>query len=147
MTNPLIGKTLTGMKIAEDRQALLFQTTDGDMVVNVDADCCSYTWVESIELPALGFPALVTAVEDLNMPENPEPSSFHKDPDVLAFYGCKISTDRGEIVIDYRNDSNGYYGGSLSWPGEHFYGGVYRQNVSAQEWRDVGADNGTGDAK
>jgi hypothetical protein len=137
--NPLIGKTLTGMKIAEDRQALLFQTSHGDIVVNVYADCCSYTWVEHVELPALGFPALVTAVEDLDMPENSEPSTstFHKDPDFLAFYGCKISTDRGEIVIDYRNDSNGYYGGSLSWPGEYHYGGVYGQNVSEQKWQDL----------
>jgi hypothetical protein len=60
-----------------------------------------------------------------------------EDPDVLAFYGCKISTDGGEIVIDYRNDSNGYYGGSLSWPGEHFYGGVHNQNVSKEEWREI----------
>lgn len=143
--NPLIGKTLTGMKIAEDRQALLFQTTEGDIVVGVDADCCSYTWVEHVELPALGFPALVTAVEDLDMPENPEPSTFHKDPDSLQFYGCKITTDRGEIVIDYRNDSNGYYGGSLSWPGEHFYGGVFGQNVSKQEWQDLGAQRTSGE--
>src|ERR1700749_3571291 len=95
--NILIGKTLTGMKIAEDRQALLFQTGDGDIIVRVDADCCSYTWVESIELPALGFPALVTAVDDLEMPENGPASTFHPDHDCLAFYGCKITTDRGEI--------------------------------------------------
>lgn len=133
--NPLIGKTLTGMKIAEDRQALLFETAEGELVVDVDADCCSYTWVEAVELPALGFPALVTAVEELDMPEKTEPSTFHKDPECLAFYGCKISTDKGEIVIDYRNDSNGYYGGSLSWPGEHHYGGVFGQNKSKHEWR------------
>lgn len=140
MSNILIGKTLTGMKIAADRQALLFQTSAGDILVRVDADCCSYTWVESVELPALGFPAVVTGVEDLEMPEQTEPSKFHTDPEVLAFYGCKISTDRGEIVIDYRNDSNGYYGGSLSWPGgdyEYFYGGVYGQNVSKLEWQEI----------
>jgi hypothetical protein len=137
--NPLIGKTITGLKIADDRQALLFQTTDGDMVVDVDADCCSYTWIEHVDLPALGFPALVTAVEDLDLPQEHKDSTFHKDSDVLAFYGCKISTDRGEIVIDYRNDSNGYYGGDLSWPGEYHYGGVYRQNVSAHNWQDVTA--------
>ena len=138
--NILIGKTLTGMKIAEDRQALLFQTADGDIVVRADADCCSYTWVESIELPALGFPALVTAVEELEMPDTAKPSTFHENPEVLAFYGCKISTDRGEIVIDYRNDSNGYYGGSLSWPGgdyEYFSGGVHGQNISKMEWREI----------
>lgn len=137
--NILIGKTLTGMKIAVDRQALLFQTADGDLIVNVDADCCSYTWVESVELPALGFPALVTAVEDLSLPDDTDKaaSTFHENPEVLAFYGCKISTDRGEIVIDYRNDSNGYYGGSLTWPGEHHYGGVYQQNVSKLEWQEI----------
>ena len=136
--NPLIGKTLTGMKIAEDRQALLFQTADGDIVVGVDADCCSYTWVEHVELPALGFPALVTAVDDLDMPQDPKPSTFHTDPDSLQFYGCKISTDRGEIVIDYRNSSNGYYGGSICWPDEtYYYGGVFGQNVSKNEWQDI----------
>ena len=33
--NVLVGKTLTGMKIATDREALLFQTTDGEIVVLV----------------------------------------------------------------------------------------------------------------
>ncbi|MGA7524102.1 MAG: hypothetical protein WBW84_16740 [Acidobacteriaceae bacterium] len=132
----LVGKMLTGLKIANDRQALLFQTTDGEIVVDVDADCCSYTWVEHIELPALGFPAIVTAVEELDMPEGKE-SKFHTDPEFLAYYGCKIVTDKGEIVIDYRNDSNGYYGGSLSWPGEDFYGDVYGQNRSKHEWVNV----------
>lgn len=136
--NILIGKTITGMKIAEDRQALLFQTTDGDVTVLVDADCCSYTWVESVELPALGFPAVVTIVEDLELPQTLKESSFRPDSECLAFYGCKISTDRGEIVIDYRNDSNGYYGGSLVWPSDgYFYGGVYGQNVSEQQWIDI----------
>jgi hypothetical protein len=134
--NVLVGKTITALKIANDRQALLFQTTDGEIVVDVDADCCSYTWVEHIELPALGFPAAVIAVEELDMPDGKE-STFHTDPECLAFYGCKIVTDKGEIVIDYRNDSNGYYGGSLSWPGEHFYGGVYGQNRSKHEWINV----------
>ena len=135
--NPLIGRTLLGMQIAADRQALLFQTTEGDIEVLVDADCCSYTWIEGIELPALGFPALVTAVDDLDMPDAEQPSTFHKDPDCLQFYGCKVSTDRGDIVIDYRNDSNGYYGGSLVWPGQHFYGGVFGQNDSAKDWQPV----------
>ncbi len=133
-TNPLIGKTITAIEIAEDRQALRFLLADGEMIVGTDADCCSYTWVEHVELPALGLPALVTAVEDLDMPEGAA-STFHTDPDSLQFYGCKISTDRGEIVIDYRNDSNGYYGGSLLWPGEYHYGGVFGQNNSEQKWQ------------
>ena len=49
----------------------------------------------------------------------------------------KITTDRGHIIVDYRNESNGYYGGSLSWPDDHFYGGVYGQNDSSIAWQEV----------
>ena len=41
------------------------------------------------------------------------------------------------MVIDYRNNSNGYYGGEIVWPGEDFYGGVYGQNESNMDWRDI----------
>ena len=133
MNNVLIGKTLTGIKIADDKMALLFQTSTGDIAVECDADCCSHTWVEHVELPAMGFPAVVTAVEDIDMPDLGD----MPDCDVVAYYGCKISTNKGEILIDYRNDSNGYYGGSLSWPGENHYGGVYSQNVSGRSWKDL----------
>ena len=136
-TNPIIGKTIVAMEISEDRQALRFVLSDGECIVDTDADCCSYTWIEHVELPALGFPALVVSVDELDMPERSTPSDFHPVTDSLAFYGCKIVTDKGEIVIDYRNDSNGYYGGSLSWPGEHHYGGVYGQNNSKHQWRSL----------
>ena len=124
------------MQIAADRQSLKFVLTDGELIVDVDADCCSYSWVEHIELPAGGFPATVASVSEIDMPEGAA-STFHTDADVLAFYGCKIATDKGEIVIDYRNDSNGYYGGSLTWPGAYHYGGVFGQNVSKHEWKSV----------
>ena len=134
--NVLVGKTLTGIKIASDKEAILFQTTDGDVVARCDADCCSITWVENIENTVREFPAVVIAAEDI---EDGLPDPVENDPeyDCLQFYGFKITTDKGVIVIDYRNSSNGYYGGSLTWPGETHYGGVYAQNVSALAWEDV----------
>jgi len=113
--NILIGKTLLGVTLEDDRSGLTFDLGEEILHVGVDADCCSYTWIESIELPALGFPATVFSVDDLELPHYPD-SEFHPNSDVEAYYGCKISTDKGEIIIDYRNDSNGYYGGSLWWP-------------------------------
>lgn len=45
------------------------------------------------------------------------------------------------MVIDYRNESNGYYSGNLSWgDGDYFYGGVYGQNVSKQDWQKIAGD-------
>ncbi len=127
----LIGKTLTGLLIAEDKKALLFKTDGGDVKARCDGDCCSSTWVESVEVPALGFPATVISVSDLDGLRD-ETGEYG---DVVAHYGLKITTDRGEIVIDYRNASNGYYGGNLSWPDDdYFYGGVHGQNVSNEIW-------------
>lgn len=120
------------MKIADDKKAILFTTTDGDMIVRADAECCSETWIENIELPASGFPAKVLSVDDLAMPELQQPEDGR-----IEHYGCKITTNKGEIIIDYRNESNGYYGGSLCWPSEHYYGGVFKQNVSSENWINI----------
>lgn len=130
--NILVGKTLLGILIAEDGQALLFRTPEGDIKALCDADCCSYTWVESVSLPARGFPAIVQSVEDIELNTDADTRDGELD-----FYGLKIVTDNGEIIIDYRNESNGYYGGSLTWPNEHFYGGVYGQNVSTEVWKEA----------
>lgn len=132
--NPLIGQTISAIWIATDRKAMKFVLFDGEsVVVRCDGDCCSSTWIENIEFPALGLPAKVTAVEDVEMPD----LGAKPDQDVVAFYGCKITTDRGEILIDYRNESNGYYGGNLSWPGDSYYGGVSGQNISTEEWAEA----------
>lgn len=129
----LIDKIIYSIKIAGDKKAILFKCLDGDHMAKTDGDCCSSTWIETIEAPALGFPCKVIDVVDLDMPEQEQDDEY----EVIAFYGCKISTDKGDIVIDYRNESNGYYGGNLSWPGDYFYGGVFNQNVSNEEWKDV----------
>ena len=137
MDHILIGKIITGLKIADDKLALLFSTSDGDIRARCDGDCCSSTWVEHIEMPALGFPAKVIKAEELDMPDLGDMPGL----DVVSYYGFKITTDKGEIIIDYRNESNGWYGGSLEWPDDdYFYGGVYSQNVSKEAWVDVTSD-------
>ena len=137
MENQLIGKTINAVKIAEDKKAILFETTEGNLMARADGDCCSSTWIENIELPVNGFPAKVLTVENLDLPTK---ETKNEDYDVIAYYGCKITTDKGDIVIDYRNSSNGYYGGNLCWPGDdYFYGGVYGQNISKEVWKDVAA--------
>lgn len=128
--NALEGRTLTGVMITKDLICLKFETTDGDVFARCDAECCSHTWVEHIELPARGFPAKVLSVEDLDLP-NPEPKEEHE---YVQAYGLKVCTDKGDLVIEYRNESNGWYGGSLSWEGDYFYGGVFGQNVPRLEF-------------
>lgn len=133
----LIGKTVTGFFVAKDGKALRFDVLDRDdpIIVKVDGDCCSASWVEGVENPEAAVGAEILEAEDIPMPTHP----FDADEyDVVAFYGFKISTVKGTCVVDYRNSSNGYYGGNLVWPGDdYFYGGVHGQNVSAYVWREL----------
>lgn len=132
----LIGKRLIGVDLADDKKAIRFHVEGSAPVVAwCDAECCSETWIESVEMPALGLPATVTAVGDLDMPDLGDLPGR----DCMAYYGFKISTDRGEIVIDYRNESNGYYGGTLEWSLATRYEGVFKQAELTGKWRPIAA--------
>ena len=112
MNHPLIGKTLTGIELTDDRTFIRFILADGgDVIARCNADCCSETWIENVSLPAFGFPAVVLEAEDIEMPDLGNMPGH----DVVLYYGFKVVTDTGNLILDYRNDSNGYYGGSLSW--------------------------------
>ena len=111
MNNPLVGKTVVKVEISTDDQALRFTCSDGTTEVAVCcADCCSHTWIEYVESPE-NLLGTVRSVEDLTL----KPGEDNDDGDYEQFYGCKIYTDKGYCLIDYRNESNGYYGGNLGW--------------------------------
>lgn len=110
MDHCLLNKTIENVFIASDRLALQFLLSDKTEIIAADADCCSCTWIEHIQLPPLGFPARVMSVKDI------------------------IQTDKGDMFIEYRNSSNGYYGGNLCWPGDSYFGGVHQQNISNEDW-------------
>lgn len=135
MTHVLVGKRLAAVWIADDRMALKFEVDGGDPVVaRTVGDCCSHTWIEDVENPEALVGAPILTVDDLDMPDRPE--SRDDDGDCTQYYGVRITTAKGTCVIDYRNASNGYYGGSLHWPDEeYYYGGVFGQNVSTEVWR------------
>lgn len=129
--NPLIGRMLLSVHLAEDNKAIKFVTDGGEVVARCDGDCCSDTWIDHVEMPTK-LPACVLSVQDVELNTGVD----DRDGE-LQFYGCKITTEGGDLIIDYRNESNGYYGGDLVWPGETFYGGVYNQNVSNEQWDDA----------
>ena len=132
--NVLVGKVIRNVHLAEDKLALRFDVEGGEPIIaRADGDCCSQSWIENVENPAALIGTPVLAVESLDLPD----ARTDNDDDVVAFYGLKIQTTKGDCVIDFRNSSNGYYGGNLAWSGDDFYGGVYGQNVSKEVWRSL----------
>ncbi len=76
-------------------------------------ECCSATWIESLDAPD-ALIGTVQSVEEIPMPDLGNiDGNRHQGVDQVSYYGLKIATDKGVCIIDYRNDSNGYYGGSL----------------------------------
>jgi hypothetical protein len=130
---PLKNLVIEGIDVTHDSISIRLNTNIGPIIGVCDADCCSETWIENVELPALGFPCRLITAEHLNMPEGRD-SEGDELQEYIQFYGIKLTTDKGEIIIEYRNASNGYYGGDLLWGDRHYYGGVNRQQIPSDEW-------------
>ncbi len=137
--NPLIGKTITEVLISEDGAAIKFVVLGGEPIVaRADGDCCSQSWIEDMQGVDQIINSPIVAVEEVgDMPEVAGNRYDHYEEE-MAYYGCKITSGKGYALIDYRNSSNGYYGGSLSWGEDYHYGGVYGQNTAKNDtWRTV----------
>jgi hypothetical protein len=135
----LVGKVLRDVLLAKDQQAIKFVLADGsEIIARCDVDCCSSTWIEDVNNPEFAVGSEIVSAVDIDMPEGwmARPTK-HDDryEEEMEYYGFKITTAKGVCTIEYRNSSNGYYGGNLSWPGEYYYGGVYEQNESKGEWQ------------
>ena len=133
----LVGKTITAVYLADDKQAIKFDILINDNIVALcEGDCCSHTWIENVENPGALIGSEVLEAVDLELPQERKLEDSGRD-ELVQYYGLRIRTTKGDCVIDYRNESNGYYGGNLSWPGESCYQGVFNQNASKQVWKQL----------
>jgi len=131
-THCLVGKVITAVSLASDKKAMRFEVTEGEAIrARATGDCCSRTWIEHVENPQALMGSAVLSARNIEMPSLPTTP----DQDKVQFYGFQIETAKGTCVIEYRNESHAYYGGSLVWPGDYYYRGADGQNVSTKEWR------------
>lgn len=111
----MIGRKLSTVTLNDDGAAVLFTFDEGPTArFDVEGDCCSTSWVEHLELPGNIKGATVLSVDD-SVPITQDHSEHDEDNggDSIQVYNTVFRTDRGDIVLEYRNSSNGYYGGSL----------------------------------
>lgn len=115
--SPLRSMILVSFQLADDKDSFdltvreaLNQTTRTFRFTTM-GDCCSNTFIESVIEPFALTPGVtIVDVRDILMPYQLYDESIHE---CLKFYGLAIHTTKGIAIIDYRNSSNGYYGGSL----------------------------------
>lgn len=105
----MLGRPIRAVVLAPDKCSIRFEFQDGAaQVFGVEGDCCSRSWIEHLTVPDdVDGAELVTVTESMMETDDHE-------HECLKVYSTTFRTNRGDIVVEYRNSSNGYYGGWLS---------------------------------
>lgn len=118
---------LASVELKEGEDRIVFTLANGDVIAfGVEGDCCSHSWIEHLDVPPEVLGETLTEVEDsdgvpwdgheckANAPDADGYAYGNQcDHHCLAVYNTRFRTAKGDIVLEYRNDSNGYYGGYL----------------------------------
>lgn len=118
----IAGKVILSIGVNPSRDEFRIAFQDGTVKrYAVSGDCCSTSWIEHLEAPDVDGATLL-AVDQDSYGVDATPEQYAQTPKnpvsgyevgSLLVYHTKFRTTAGDIVLEYRNDSNGYYGGSL----------------------------------
>ncbi len=99
-------KQILSVEYSEDN--LRFNLKEDAIVFEAVGDCCSSSYIESLDNPEIFNNAKFISVESVvgETKENGEYEIFK-----WTFY--KFKTDKGMCTLSFRNESNGYYDGHL----------------------------------
>ncbi len=104
-----LGPYAYGGVFKQNADLIVFHCENGDYVFLADGDCCSRTYIDSISGPQKG------KIINVDEPFLPHQTAGEDEP-VMKFYSAKLTIEgKGYLDIEYRNESNGYYGGRLSY--------------------------------
>lgn len=100
----LIDETIRDVYINADHTSLVVETESNKFFLfETEADCCSDTWIEHVTLPAWQ-----KEIQEVKRVDLGEVMPTRQECDKL--YGLYI----GQLAVEFRNSSNGYYGGWIS---------------------------------
>jgi hypothetical protein len=109
-------QTISAIYIDEDSQYLVFIAKWGEpyWVYHASAECCSRSWFESINNPENLLCEEIIGIEEKPDSETNGESCDRHDY-FTTVYGYTLKTNKGYTDIEFRNSSNGYYGGSCEF--------------------------------
>lgn len=113
----LLGKTMAGVEGSKGGEEVIFTATDGRKYkLYHSQDCCESVIVEDIcgELSDLVGSPITQADEETNSEKDPDgyKRSYSAESMTWTFY--RLATAKGQVVIRWLGESNGYYSESVS---------------------------------
>lgn len=110
----MIDRKLKSVLLNKYRDRVTFSFQEGpSQSFGVAGGCCSTSWIEHFEMPNDVDGAFIIKVEDGNIIQDHEEHDPEGEWNVIKVYNTIFHTNRGSIVLEFRNSSNGYYGGYL----------------------------------
>src|SRR3990167_10396497 len=101
---------LSSVRLSLDQEEIVFKFQDNtEYVFGVEGDCCSYSWIEHLEMPLDINGAMLLSV-NYSAPITSDHID-HDDNGEISVYNTVFRTNHGDITLEFRNSSNGYYGG------------------------------------
>jgi hypothetical protein len=98
--------------IAKNGSLMLVATSGNIVRVELEGDCCSTSYFDDYsKIDALGLMGeRLMSIEDVSR-DTPEPDPVPHLDEAQEYHALIIKTDKQSITVDWRNESNGYYGG------------------------------------
>ena len=112
----IVGRVVASVRVDStktEKDTFTMTFAEGDsLICGVEGDCCSNSWIEHMEAPKDLAGAVVLAVEESAVVSNTVEDD--SDDALIQVYQTHFRTTRGDVSLEYRNSSNGYYGGNLT---------------------------------
>lgn len=90
---------------------VVITSTDGrEVVLSLDGDCCSSSYFEENSLADLQsiVGEKLEKFEEVGARKSDNNDDYDNS---TVYHALKVTTDKQELVVDWRNESNGYYDG------------------------------------
>lgn len=112
LTEWLVGKTIASISRSDDAKWLRFEDAHGralDLYADGDCSCCSESYFVSIENPEWVIGSNVSRVTI----REESARRIELDYGDTKVYAFDVHSPKGTMHVEFRNDSNGRYGGML----------------------------------
>lgn len=117
----LLGRIIEEVAVSDQRISLKVRDL-GWLNGKVWGDCCSDSYIEKVVGAEKILNKRITDVKEFDLQPGELDSTYRQEE--LRIYGIRISVEpeytylgekSSSMIIDFRNESNGYYGGYIEW--------------------------------
>jgi hypothetical protein len=111
-TPELLGRIVLQVWMDKSGRWIRFVTDGMELCYRLEGDCCSESWVYAITGMQYLIGATIMSIDGVYGFDLPDDGKSRQEFDKI--YWIKYVTTKGNVDLEFRNSSNGFYGGWIS---------------------------------